>query len=89
MASFSAHSTLGAVQIGFSVSCVVFGVLLGQAYAYFKNFPVDRRVYKVLVGRSFSPFVGMNFLSGNAGYITFVNRLVSLASKGDAHPLIV
>jgi len=55
MASFSIESTLGAVQIGFSVSCVVFGVLLSQAYAYFKNFPVDRSVYRILVSRLFSP----------------------------------
>ncbi|PPQ72256.1 hypothetical protein CVT26_006983 [Gymnopilus dilepis] len=42
-------STLGAVFVGFNISCVVFGVLTTQAYVYFQRFPLDRLPYKILV----------------------------------------
>lgn len=47
--SFTADSTLGAASIGFSVSCVVFGVLTTQVYTYFRRYPSDRVAYKLLV----------------------------------------
>lgn len=47
--SFSADKTLGAGFIGFSVSCVVFGVHSLQAFSYWVRYPLDRGVYKGLV----------------------------------------
>ncbi|GLB45095.1 hypothetical protein LshimejAT787_1901730 [Lyophyllum shimeji] len=43
-------STLGAVAIGLSVSCVVFGVLSTQVFLYYRRYPADRLFYKLLVG---------------------------------------
>jgi len=42
-------NTLGAVLVGFAVACVVYGVLLTQAFSYFSRYPSDRPVYKFLV----------------------------------------
>ncbi|KAF9465362.1 hypothetical protein BDZ94DRAFT_394202 [Collybia nuda] len=50
----SFDSTLGAASIGFSVSCVVFGVLSTQAFTYFQKYPSDRPAYKVLVATLWS-----------------------------------
>ncbi|KAF8886200.1 hypothetical protein BD779DRAFT_1786648, partial [Infundibulicybe gibba] len=41
--------TLGAIFIGFSLSCVAFGVLTSQTFTYFKRYPSDRPAYKLLV----------------------------------------
>ncbi|KAF8158032.1 hypothetical protein B0H34DRAFT_707244 [Crassisporium funariophilum] len=41
--------TLGAASIGFSVSCVVFGVFTTQVFVYFQRYPLDRPAYKFLV----------------------------------------
>lgn len=53
MAGFSFDSTLGAASIGFSVSCVVFGVLSTQVFTYFQRYPSDRPAYKILVRFAF------------------------------------
>ncbi|TFK34807.1 hypothetical protein BDQ12DRAFT_656505 [Crucibulum laeve] len=41
--------TLGAASIGFSISCVVFGVLTTQVFVYFQRYHADRPMYKILV----------------------------------------
>ncbi|PPQ64158.1 hypothetical protein CVT24_008793 [Panaeolus cyanescens] len=45
----SIPDTLGAASIGFSVSCVVFGVLTMQAFTYYQRYPEDKWPYKILV----------------------------------------
>ncbi|KAF9046170.1 hypothetical protein BJ165DRAFT_1527303 [Panaeolus papilionaceus] len=45
----SIPDTLGAASIGFSASCVVFGVLTMQAFTYYQRYPEDKWPYKVLV----------------------------------------
>ena len=60
-------ATLGAVFIGFAVSCVVYGILLSQTASYFKNYPGDRPIYKYLV-RVSSVLRLCDFLSGWHGY---------------------
>ncbi|KAG7441109.1 uncharacterized protein BT62DRAFT_937351 [Guyanagaster necrorhizus] len=45
----SFDTTLGAVLIGFSVSCVAFGAILVQTFHYFTRFPSDRLAYKIIV----------------------------------------
>ncbi|KAF9015896.1 hypothetical protein BDZ89DRAFT_1166541 [Hymenopellis radicata] len=46
---FSIDQTLGAGLVGFSFSCVAFGVHTLQTIAYFQRYPLDRPVYKALV----------------------------------------
>jgi len=43
------NSTLGPLFVGFSLSCVIFGILSMQAYTYFRRFPNDVHAYKTLV----------------------------------------
>ncbi|KAF9524256.1 hypothetical protein CPB83DRAFT_861487 [Crepidotus variabilis] len=43
------NSSLGAVFVGFGVSCIAFGVLVSQMASYFKNFPGDKTLFKFLV----------------------------------------
>ncbi|KAK0474193.1 hypothetical protein IW261DRAFT_1568892 [Armillaria novae-zelandiae] len=45
----SIDSTLGAILVGFAVSCVAFGAILVQTFHYFTRFPSDRLAYKMLV----------------------------------------
>ncbi|KAF7327554.1 hypothetical protein MKEN_00334400 [Mycena kentingensis (nom. inval.)] len=47
--AFTLDNTLGAALVGFAASCVVYGVLLTQTWAYFKRFSLDSAVYKILV----------------------------------------
>lgn len=47
-------NTLGAVLVGFAVSCCVYGILITQIYVYFSRYPEDRLVYKFLVSPTFS-----------------------------------
>ncbi|KAF5390074.1 hypothetical protein D9757_003750 [Collybiopsis confluens] len=42
-------NTLGALFVGFTGACCVYGVLLSQVYTYFVNYPMDRPVYKFIV----------------------------------------
>lgn len=42
-------NTLGAILVGFAISCVVYGVLTTQIYTYFSRYPSDKAVYKFLV----------------------------------------
>lgn len=43
------NNTLGAILVGFAVSCIVYGILTTQIYVYFTRYPSDRPVYKFLV----------------------------------------
>jgi hypothetical protein len=43
------NNTLGAILVGFAVSCVAYGILLTQIYVYFSRYPSDRPMYKYLV----------------------------------------
>lgn len=47
--NLSTHDTLGPLSIGFSISCVVFGIFTTQVYIYFNRYPLDKPVYKYLV----------------------------------------
>ena len=42
-------STLGAVFVGFALSCGVYGVLTSQIFSYFRNYPGDKLHFKLLV----------------------------------------
>ncbi|KAF9451820.1 hypothetical protein P691DRAFT_806472 [Macrolepiota fuliginosa MF-IS2] len=42
-------STLGAVFVGFAVSCVVYGILMTQVFYYFRGYPLDKPMYKISV----------------------------------------
>ncbi|KJA16957.1 hypothetical protein HYPSUDRAFT_46878 [Hypholoma sublateritium FD-334 SS-4] len=42
-------NTLGAVFIGFAIACTVFGMLISQAISYFRNYPGDKSIFKILV----------------------------------------
>ncbi|KAJ7584215.1 hypothetical protein C8J56DRAFT_198969 [Mycena floridula] len=42
-------NTLGAILVGFAVSCCVYGILVTHVWVYFSRFPDDRPVYKFLV----------------------------------------
>ncbi|KAJ7070225.1 hypothetical protein B0H15DRAFT_918122 [Mycena belliarum] len=46
---FTSDNTLGALVVGFAASCVVFGVLLTQAWTYFGKYNFDGVSYKSLV----------------------------------------
>ncbi|KAJ6458348.1 hypothetical protein C8R47DRAFT_150729 [Mycena vitilis] len=46
---FTLDNTLGAAVVGFAASCVVFGIVLTQAWTYFSRYNSDTPVYKVLV----------------------------------------
>ncbi|KAF8212837.1 hypothetical protein K438DRAFT_1957427 [Mycena galopus ATCC 62051] len=48
LASFDVNGTLGAIQIGVSVSYVLFGVATTQTYIYYSRFPDDSRMLKAL-----------------------------------------
>ncbi|KAF7335039.1 hypothetical protein MVEN_02254200 [Mycena venus] len=47
--SFNPNPSLGALQIGVLISCVLFGVTTTQAYIYYTRFPQDSRKIKALV----------------------------------------
>ncbi|KAG7085326.1 hypothetical protein E1B28_002893 [Marasmius oreades] len=47
--SVTIDNTLGAVLVGFAVSCCIYGILFSQVFTYFSNYPEDRVVYKFLV----------------------------------------
>ncbi|KII86701.1 hypothetical protein PLICRDRAFT_265447 [Plicaturopsis crispa FD-325 SS-3] len=46
---FTVDNTLGAAFIGFGFSCLFLGISSAQVYRYFRRFPSDRLVYKLLV----------------------------------------
>ncbi|KAJ7185896.1 hypothetical protein C8R46DRAFT_1061995 [Mycena filopes] len=48
-ALFTLDNTLGAVVVGFAVSCCVFGILLTQVFTYFSRYNSDSRGWKMLV----------------------------------------
>ena len=41
--------TIGAMSIGFSLSCLLFGVLSTQVFIYFRRYPPDMYGYKAFV----------------------------------------
>jgi len=43
------HNTLGALLVGFALSCCVYGVLMVQIFAYFRRYPLDKVAYKLIV----------------------------------------
>lgn len=47
--SSSFANTLGAILIGFAISCCVYGMLIMQIFVYIRRYPSDRPVYKLLV----------------------------------------
>ncbi|KAF8158031.1 hypothetical protein B0H34DRAFT_707237 [Crassisporium funariophilum] len=49
MAPLSVHGTLGAVFLGFAFACGVYGILLSQMFSYFRNYPGDKTLFKLLV----------------------------------------
>ncbi|KAF7346807.1 hypothetical protein MSAN_01819600 [Mycena sanguinolenta] len=49
LAAFNVDNTLGAIVVGFAVSCVIYGILLTQAWTYFSRFNSDSAIYKMLV----------------------------------------
>jgi len=46
-------STLGALFIGFAVSCGIYGILVSQIFSYFRNYPGDRPLFKYLVSTNY------------------------------------
>ncbi|KAJ3985318.1 hypothetical protein F5890DRAFT_1553275 [Lentinula detonsa] len=42
-------NTLGALFVGFTVACCVYGILLSQIYTYLTHYPMDRSIYKIIV----------------------------------------
>lgn len=46
---FPIHETVGALFLGNAISCAVYGVVVGQVYKYFRRYPSDRPMYKLLV----------------------------------------
>ncbi|KAJ7810784.1 hypothetical protein B0H14DRAFT_2378845, partial [Mycena olivaceomarginata] len=46
---FPVDGTLGAAFVGFSFSCVAFGVITNQTYTYFQRYPADKIAYKLIV----------------------------------------
>jgi hypothetical protein len=49
-------STLGALSIGFALSCMVYGILASQTFSYFRNYSGDRLYLKVLVSEDFCTY---------------------------------
>ncbi|TFK70080.1 hypothetical protein BDN72DRAFT_896769 [Pluteus cervinus] len=49
MVPMSINATLGAVFVGFAVSCCIFGIFLTQVAAYFWRYPSDRKWTKFMV----------------------------------------
>ena len=45
----SSHETVGALTIGFALTCAVFGILTQQTVTYYQRYFQDRLVYKSLV----------------------------------------
>lgn len=43
------YKTLGAVFVGFSVACCLYGVLLSQIFGYYLQYTQDKLFYKYLV----------------------------------------
>ncbi len=49
--AISVDNTLGALLVGFSVSCCLFGIVLSQVFSYFSRFHADKLIYKILVSK--------------------------------------
>ncbi|PFH51226.1 hypothetical protein AMATHDRAFT_191716 [Amanita thiersii Skay4041] len=43
------HSTLGALFVGYAVACCIYGILLTQIFGYFRRYPLDKPMYKIVV----------------------------------------
>ncbi|KAI1790157.1 hypothetical protein LXA43DRAFT_1062311 [Ganoderma leucocontextum] len=46
--SMNKNATLGAAFAGFAASCLCLGIQTMQTYAYFKRYPLDKSLYKLL-----------------------------------------
>lgn len=68
------HETLGAASVGFSISCGIFGILTTLIFIYFRRYPRDRLVYKVLVvGLWFLELVDQIFVGFSIYYYTITH----------------
>ncbi|KAJ7191434.1 hypothetical protein GGX14DRAFT_546699 [Mycena pura] len=65
---------LGAVLLGFAVSCVVFGVSTDQAVTYFHRFPEDWFLYKFLVALVWALELVDQVFIGQAVYFYFIDN---------------
>ncbi|PFH51227.1 hypothetical protein AMATHDRAFT_59512 [Amanita thiersii Skay4041] len=86
------HSTLGAMFVGFCVACVIFGVLSIQVFTYFRRFPSDRSVYKVLVAAIWLLEVLDQVLIGYSVYFYVISHygdIITLVSKKIVWTLLV
>ena len=67
----SVDNTLGAVLVGFAVSCCVYGILITQVYVYFSRYPSDRHAYKYLVSSSDAVCDhDIHYLPGRLAYVS-------------------
>ncbi|KAL1746908.1 hypothetical protein HDZ31DRAFT_61732 [Schizophyllum fasciatum] len=63
--------TIGAMSIGFSVSCLLFGVLSTQVFIYFRRYPHDMYGYKAFViGIWMLELIGQIFIGHAVYYYT-------------------
>lgn len=73
-------NTLGAVLVGFAVSCFVFGILLAQMSSYYSRYPSDKLTYKFIVSSYFFGFkFGCNKLTLIQG-LSYIARIPFSAS---------
>ena len=54
MVQVTVENTVGALQIGITVSTLLFGIVTMQCYQYLKSYPDDAAIFKVLVRDSLS-----------------------------------
>ncbi|KAF8349581.1 hypothetical protein F5887DRAFT_501924 [Amanita rubescens] len=77
-------STLGPLFVGFSLSCVIFGVLSMQAYTYFRRFPNDVHAYKTLVASLWLLELFDQIVIGHAAYtyvISDFGNIIAIITK--------
>ncbi|KAJ6471079.1 hypothetical protein C8R47DRAFT_1147803 [Mycena vitilis] len=81
--SFTLDNTLGAVVVGFAVSCVVYGILLTQVWGYFSRYTTDSAVYKCLV------IVILILATTDQAFIGHFTYFYTIASAGNPLALAV
>lgn len=79
----SVDSTLGAVFVGFSVACIVFGIVLTQTFFYFRNYPGDRPHFKIAV------FLILLLETADQGFIAHFLYHYSISSFGRPSVLLL
>ncbi|KAF8624409.1 hypothetical protein AX15_005890 [Amanita polypyramis BW_CC] len=86
------NRTLGAVFIGFGLSCVIFGILSAQTFTYFQRFPKDVFAYKALVTTLWLLELFDQVLISCAAYTYIITRfddLIAIISNKIAWSLLV